>query len=519
MSDTKTALTASLVAVISHYCMTYISSGDRHLDNQLNTLITMSLSILMGFMFVIPRYFKSFQSRIRYMRANNPNYLIDGEISIDHTEFDKMKVCFDIENWTGIHVLTLFLNEKPYVYVQSTRPTTRTFYRDGQYGSKIETVVQDLKASNKRRLNLGDENHMGCVALAADAPCKIYRYDVNEYVYMRKKKDQQFIQIRCKNEQAMNKFMDEYIHYLEECMKRWRLGSNVTISGQKIYHPFHVPQANGNSATGHRIIDTVGAVSEKKCFDNLFFQEKDRLLRMLDKFNSGKMYPPTTSMENKLGILLYGPPGTGKTGTISAIANYLKRDIVMIDLTVIKSREQLDNLLMKNNFEYAKHIFVLEEIDIVLDVIKSRKKEIDIMSETCSDTDSEKTQLAEKANSSTTQTTTPAVQQEHPLDLAYLLQLFDGVDSNKDRLIIMTTNYPDEIDEALLRPGRIDLKLKLGNCNRQMVRDLVSRYFELEETGISLDEVGHITEDLYTPTQVINRCIQLDSWRDVIASL
>ena len=35
-------------------------------------------------------------------------------------------------------------------------------------------------------------------------------------------------------------------------------------------------------------------------------------------------------MDNKLGILLYGPPGTGKTGTISAIANMLQRDIILV---------------------------------------------------------------------------------------------------------------------------------------------------------------------------------------------
>ena len=65
--------------------------------------------------------------------------------------------------------------------------------------------------------------------------------------------------------------------------------------------------------------------------DKIYFDEKSHILEWLDKFQQKTMYPKSLCMTNKLGILLYGPAGTGKTGCISAIANKLHRDILIIN--------------------------------------------------------------------------------------------------------------------------------------------------------------------------------------------
>jgi ATP-dependent 26S proteasome regulatory subunit len=48
------------------------------------------------------------------------------------------------------------------------------------------------------------------------------------------------------------------------------------------------------------------------------------------------------------------------------------------------------------------------------------------------------------------------------LDLSGLLNVLDGVVDTPNRILVMTTNHPEKLDPALIRPGRIDKKLFLG---------------------------------------------------------
>merc|ERR1712004_450128 len=50
------------------------------------------------------------------------------------------------------------------------------------------------------------------------------------------------------------------------------------------------------------------------------------------------------------------------------------------------------------------------------------------------------------------------------LTLASLLEVFDGVMEMPGRIMIITTNHPDKLDKALVRPGRIDMALEFGRC-------------------------------------------------------
>jgi mitochondrial chaperone BCS1 len=127
-------------------------------------------------------------------------------------------------------------------------------------------------------------------------------------------------------------------------------------------------------------LEILGKINKKKTFNNLYYDQKDEVLEAITKFRNDIMYPDSIGMDNKLGILLYGPPGTGKTGTISACANILNRDVIIIDFSVIKTCQQLDNILKPDNFD--KYIYVFDEFDCILDVlINNEKKETNIEKE------------------------------------------------------------------------------------------------------------------------------------------
>ena len=48
------------------------------------------------------------------------------------------------------------------------------------------------------------------------------------------------------------------------------------------------------------------------------------------------------------------------------------------------------------------------------------------------------------------------------LNLSGLLNVLDGVVDTPERIVVMTTNHPEILDPALIRPGRIDQKLLLA---------------------------------------------------------
>lgn len=48
--------------------------------------------------------------------------------------------------------------------------------------------------------------------------------------------------------------------------------------------------------------------------------------------------------------------------------------------------------------------------------------------------------------------------------LSGLLNIVDGVAAHEGRILIMTTNAPEKLDNALLRPGRVDFQVEFGRA-------------------------------------------------------
>ena len=62
--------------------------------------------------------------------------------------------------------------------------------------------------------------------------------------------------------------------------------------------------------------------------------------------------------------------------------------------------------------------------------------------------------------------------------LGVVLNALDGVISHHGRVVVMTTNNKDNLDKALLRPGRIDLQLELDYLCSETFNELLSKFFE-----------------------------------------
>eukprot|EP00747_Dinoflagellata_sp_TGD_P035397 gnl/TRDRNA2_/TRDRNA2_137837_c0_seq2.p1 gnl/TRDRNA2_/TRDRNA2_137837_c0~~gnl/TRDRNA2_/TRDRNA2_137837_c0_seq2.p1 ORF type:complete len:420 (+),score=110.21 gnl/TRDRNA2_/TRDRNA2_137837_c0_seq2:73-1332(+) len=66
------------------------------------------------------------------------------------------------------------------------------------------------------------------------------------------------------------------------------------------------------------------------------------------------------------------------------------------------------------------------------------------------------------------------------LNLSGLLNVLDGVVDTPERILIMTTNHPEQLDPALIRPGRIDKKILLGYMASNNVVSMINHYFQCE---------------------------------------
>jgi hypothetical protein len=95
----------------------------------------------------------------------------------------------------------------------------------------------------------------------------------------------------------------------------------------------------------------------------------------------------------------------------------------------------------------------------------------------------------------------------HPeqLNLSFLLNLLDGVLETPGRILIITTNHPEMLDKAFVRPGRIDVRLEVGYCTREMIIELFQFFYD--KPDFTLTEKQWSYNKLITPATA-NKIIQ-----------
>ena len=142
------------------------------------------------------------------------------------------------------------------------------------------------------------------------------------------------------------------------------------------------------------------------------------------------------------GYLLYGPPGTGKTSFIQALAGELDYSVAMINLSEIGMTDDLLAQLLTQLPE--KSILLLEDVDAAL--VNRRQRDSDGYS-------------------------------GRTVTASGLLNALDGLAAGEDRIAFLTTNHIDRLDPALIRPGRVDMMVRIGEATRYQAAEMWDRYY------------------------------------------
>ena len=255
-----------------------------------------------------------------------------------------------------------------------------------------------------------------------------------------------------------------------------------------------------------------------KSFDNVFFPQKEDLMRRLDFFKDSKVWYKNRGIPYTMGLMLYGVPGCGKTSTIKAIANYTQRHIVSVPLNRIKTCKELLSIFYEEqinhmNIPLSKRLYVLEDIDCseLKDIVRDRSSESNDESKD-SDQDSgngggindEETQNFLNLLKGPKTKVGDFLKEKKQLTLAGILEVLDGVMEMDGRMLVITTNYPDRLDAALIRPGRIDVKLEFGRCTNQCLVQMYEHFFNDKDSSTlwpNTFDKSTLPENRWTPAE------------------
>ncbi len=211
-----------------------------------------------------------------------------------------------------------------------------------------------------------------------------------------------------------------------------------------------------------------------------------------DLFREHELKPPK-------GILLYGPPGCGKTLIAKAVANSLAKQIAKV-----------------RGDEHARSYFLnIKGPELLNKYVGETERHIRLVFQRAREKASEGTPVIiffdEMDSIFRTRGSGVSSDVENTI-VPQMLSEIDGVEGLENVIVIGASNREDMIDPAILRPGRLDVKIKIERPDAEGARDIFSKYLtttlpihvdDLAEYGGDIDStvaamIQHTVERMYS---------------------
>lgn len=188
----------------------------------------------------------------------------------------------------------------------------------------------------------------------------------------------------------------------------------------------------------------LGDPRKKRPLDSVILDEgiKDSVVGDVKDFLSRQQWYVDRGIPYRRGYLLFGPPGSGKSSFIQSLAGELDFGVAMINLSEMgMTDDKLAYLLTKLP---KRTLLLLEDADAAF--TNRRQRDADGYS-----------------GASVT--------------FSGLLNALDGIAAGEERLAFLTTNHIDRLDPALIRPGRVDMMMRIGEATRYQAGLMWDRFY------------------------------------------
>lgn len=235
-----------------------------------------------------------------------------------------------------------------------------------------------------------------------------------------------------------------------------------------------------------------------RCLESVAMEAavKDSLIEDLYDYLSpqSKIWYADRGIPWRRGYLLYGPPGTGKTSFATATAGHFNLTVFIIAMT----NPDLTDDRLEQLFDQIPNrcLVLIEDVDSA-GIMRENMK------------DSGKHSKSSKKSKS----------KKGFVTLSGLLNVIDGVCSAEGRVLMLTSNSPDNLDPALIRPGRIDKQILFGNASYQVMEKMFLHIFScapgekkslaaaregVNLPGLATEFANQLPEGRFSPAEIQN---------------
>ena len=385
-----------------------------------------------------PIYYLSEHIQNQLNKSKTPDYIKTNETQTNY--FNKLRIKDEGEIDFYLEIDTYFNNDKIIDDTETTETTETTDTTETndkintiENTNRLNYILNILKFTNNELIFIYDGAEF---ILKTDKVCDINAINIHKEEFAIFKT----YTITCNKTDfaKFENFIDISIQYYNKYYTERKIGKNKI----KLYlSSDEGGYFNSLGSRNKRSLDTIYLPSKQKkaMIDDLTY--------FLDK--------KTTQKYQKLGIthkrtyLFEGVPGSGKSSFIMALASYFNYNLAIISFTPKMTDNDLIRLLRSLDDKDEKKIFIIfEDMDCIF---KERK-----------------------AND----------EHRNQVSFSGILNALDGITTRDNMICFITTNYKQNLDSALIRPGRVDYIMRFDNVCKEQIIDIFSVFTGCRDKAI-----------------------------------